>query len=104
MNASLPNPIPAQTNQTYYDPPLKITIPLPSEIPMLRGIHATTKSGGNLRVRCSNSEYAEIQQEADKLGMTISSFMRFVGRAVARALKEHRVNGSSTIGTEYSVE
>ena len=97
--ASLPLVV-SETPIQVYDPPLKITIPLPTEPPILRGIHATTKSGGNLRVRCSNAEYALIQQEAAKIGMTISAFMRIVGRSVARALKDHRVNGSNSIATE----
>ena len=105
MNASLPVIVGNSTvlsTTVPYDPPLKITIPLPTEIPRLRGILATTKYGGNLRVRCSNAEYDLIQQEANKIGLTINAFMRFVGRAVAKALKEHRTNGSTSIAIELN--
>ena len=45
-----------------YEPPLKITIPTPSEFELGYGVNSTGKRGGNLRVRCTNKEYDAIKQ------------------------------------------
>ncbi len=84
-----------------YEYPLKITIPTPSYIPLARGVNSTSKYGGNLRVRCSNSEYDQAKEEADRLGITLASFCRWSITRVAQALKQHREEGSSNIEGQY---
>ena len=73
-----------------YEPPLKITIPLPHEIPVGRGVNATSKYGGNLRIRCTNKEYDLIQREAAKLDVTLAMFCRWCSTYVAARLADHR--------------
>lgn len=85
-----------------YEAPLKITIPTPSYIPLARGVNSTSKYGGNLRVRCSNAEYDLIKDEAERLGITLASFCRWSITRVARALKQHRENGSDNIEGQYA--
>jgi hypothetical protein len=83
-----------------YEPPLKITIPIPSEIPIGRGTNSTGKRGGNLRIRCTNKEYDAIQREATELGLSLAMFCRWSIVHVASGLFVHREVNS----TLYSVE
>ena len=71
-----------------YKPPLKITIPIPMKIPVNRGVNATGKRGGNLRVRCTNAEY--------------DMFCRWSSLKVAQQLEEHRLSNSNstTVGED----
>jgi hypothetical protein len=77
-----------------YEPPLRISIPTPSEIPVGFGPNSTGKRGGNLRVRCTNSEYDDIQIEANKLGISLANFVRWCAVHTATKMKEHRENES----------
>jgi hypothetical protein len=77
-----------------YDPPLKVTIPTPSEVPRGFGPNSTGKRGGNLRVRCTNAEYDMIQVEAERLGITLANFCRWCSVQVAEQMKLHRETGS----------
>jgi|TARA_R110000803_G_scaffold143461_2_gene209511 hypothetical protein len=85
-----------------YKPPLKITIPIPMKIPVNRGVNATGKRGGNLRVRCTNAEYDMIQEEASKIGLTLAMFCRWSSLKVAQQLEEHRLSNSNstTVGED----
>jgi hypothetical protein len=82
-----------------YNPPLKIYITTPSEIPHGFGPNSTGKRGGNLRVRCTNKEYDMIQIEAAKLSISLATFCRWCSIHVAEQLKKHREEAS----TEESV-
>lgn len=66
---------------------ITVTIPIPSYIPKARGRHATSKQGGNLRVRCSNRELALIRGEAKRLGLSTSQFVRWAALRVAEELE-----------------
>ena len=83
-----------------YEPPIKIMITTPSEIPQGFGPNSTGKRGGNLRVRCTNSEYDMIQIEAAELGISLATFCRWCAVHAAEQLKKHRDAGS----TDESVE
>ena len=85
-----------------YDPPLRIEIPLPSEIPMGRGVNSTSKRGGNLRVRCTNKEYDDVAFEAAALGLSLAMFCRWTIVHVATQLRRHRKleSTSMSIGEE----
>ena len=85
-----------------YDPPYKISIPTPSEIPKGFGPNSTGKRGGNLRIRCANAEYDMLAEEAAELGITIANFGRWCSVQVAQKLREHRLNNSTaqTVGED----
>ena len=83
-----------------YDPPIKVSIPIPSHIPQARGIHATSGYGGNLRVRCTNDEYDLAQEEAKRLGLTLAGFCRWSIIHVAEALNRHRNEQSASDNAE----
>ena len=85
-----------------YEPPIKITIPIPSYIPYGHGLKATSGHGGNLRVRCTNDERGLIETEAKLLGLTVSGFVRWVSLYAAKALEKHRVTNNESIETEVS--
>ena len=80
-----------------YEPPLKITIPTPSEIPQGFGPNSTGGKGGNLRVRCTNAEYEGIQCEAKMLGMSLAMFTRWCTVQIATRLKAHRLLNATSI-------
>lgn len=80
-----------------YEPPLKVTIPIPSKIPLSFGPNSTGKRGGNLRVRCTNKEYDLIQDEAAALDLSLANFCRWSALYVARAIKEHREDQSTSM-------
>lgn len=82
-----------------YEPPLKIAIATPSEIPQGFGPNSTGKRGGNLRVRCTNAEYDAVQHEASLLGISLAMFVRWCGVQVATKLKEHR----DALSTDMSI-
>ena len=83
-----------------YDPPYKISIPTPSEIPKGFGPNSTGKRGGNLRIRCTNAEYDMLAEESAELGISIANFGRWCSVQVAQKLKEHRLSNSTaqTVG------
>ena len=83
-----------------YDPPYKISIPTPSEIPKGFGPNSTGRRGGNLRIRCTNAEYDMLAEEAAYLGISIANFGRWCSVQVAQKLKEHRLSNSTaqTVG------
>ena len=80
-----------------YEPPLKITIPIPTSFPVGRGVHSTGKRGGNLRVRCTNAQYDAIQLEAAYLKVSLATFCRWCAVHVASQLREHRKAQSTSI-------
>jgi hypothetical protein len=86
-----------------YEPPLRIAIATPSEIPHGFGPNSTGKRGGNLRVRCTNAEYDAISAEALRLNITLATFCRWCAVHVASKLKEHREAQSTdvSIGDDY---
>lgn len=73
-----------------YDTPIKVTIPVPSEIPRARGLNSTSNYGGNLRIRCTDKEYDLVFDEALRLGVTPSNFCRWSIVQTALALRDHR--------------
>jgi hypothetical protein len=73
-----------------YEPPLKVTIPTPSQLPKGFGVNSTGKRGGNLRIRCTNNEYDVIQKEAAKLDITLAMFCRWCAIHVSKQLIKHR--------------
>jgi hypothetical protein len=79
-----------------YDPPLKIMITTPSEIPHGFGPNSTGKRGGNLRVRCTNAEYDMIQMEAASLGISLANFVRWCAVHAAKQLLIHRESSSTS--------
>tara|TARA_Y100001973_G_C5195108_1_gene333667 strand:+ start:1998 stop:2300 length:303 start_codon:yes stop_codon:yes gene_type:complete len=80
-----------------YEPPLKIAIPTPSEIPQGFGPNSTGRKGGNLRIRCTDKEYNAIAYEASKLNLSLAMFCRWCSVQVAQKLKEHRDMESTAI-------
>ena len=80
-----------------YDPPLKLMITTPSQIPTGYGPNATGKAGGNLRVRCTDAEYKAIQLQAQLLGLSLSNFCRSAILKTAKALELHRLANSTDI-------
>ena len=80
-----------------YEPPLKIMIPTPNELPQGYGVNSTGKRGGNLRVRCTNKEYDTIKHEASLLGISLAMFTRWCAVHVAKQLKIHRDAESNSI-------
>jgi hypothetical protein len=80
-----------------YEPPLKITITTPNEIPHGFGPNSTGNRGGNLRVRCTNAEYDAIAHEAYSLGITLAMFTRWCAVHVAKQLKAHRESLSTSM-------
>ena len=80
-----------------YEPPLKITITAPTEIPRGFGPNATGKRGGNLRVRCTDNEYDLIHRESIKLGLTLGMYVRWCAVQVAHQLQSHRDLNSTSI-------
>jgi hypothetical protein len=87
-----------------YEPPLRIIIPTPNELPQGYGVNSTGKRGGNLRVRCTNKEYDAIKHEASLLGISLAMFTRWCAVHVAANLTKHRktLSTSMTIGEEES--
>ena len=85
-----------------YEPPLKIMIPTPNELPQGYGVNSTGKRGGNLRVRCTNKEYDTIKHEASLLGISLAMFTRWCAVHVAANLTKHRkaLSTSMSIGEE----
>ena len=85
-----------------YEPPVKVTIPIPSNFAVGYGVNATGKRGGNLRVRCTNKQYDAINAEAKLLGLTLATFCRWCAVHVAGKLLEHReaLSTSASIGDE----
>ena len=85
-----------------YDPPYKVSIPTPSEIPKGFGPNSTGKRGGNLRIRCTNAEYDMLAEESAELGISIANFGRWCSVQVAQKLREHRLNNSTaqTVGED----
>ena len=85
-----------------YDPPYKISIPTPSEIPKGFGPNSTGKRGGNLRIRCTNAEYDMLAEESAELGISIANFGSWCSVQVAQKLREHRLNNSTaqTVGED----
>jgi hypothetical protein len=77
-----------------YEPPLKIWIPIPSDIPKGFGVNSTGKRGGNLRVRCTNSEYDKIQSEAEVIGVSLANFVRWCAIHVAGKLQQEIAEGA----------
>ena len=80
-----------------YEPPLKITITTPNEIPQGFGPNSTGGRGGNLRVRCTNAEYDAIQVEAGRLGLSLAMYTRWCAVHVGQQLKAHRDEMSTSI-------
>jgi hypothetical protein len=80
-----------------YEPPIKISIPIPNEIPQGFGPNSTGKRGGNLRVRCTNKEYDMIQEEAAFIGVSLATFCRWCSVHVATMLLEHREANSTSM-------
>ena len=80
-----------------YEPPLRITIPAPSEIPRGFGPNSTGSRGGNLRIRCTDKEHDAIQYEASLLGIPLAGFCRWCCVQVGQKLKEHRDLASTAI-------
>jgi hypothetical protein len=78
-----------------YEPPLRISIPLPAEIPIGFGPNSTGRRGGNLRVRVTDAEYDAMQIEAALLDVSLAKFVRWCAVHVAQTLKEHRDNEST---------
>lgn len=85
-----------------YEPPLKVTIPTPSEIPAGFGPNSTGGRGGNLRIRCTDAEYDMLQMEAVHLGISLANFCRWCAVHVAQKLEAHREAQSTdmSIGDE----
>jgi hypothetical protein len=85
-----------------YEPPLKVSIAVPSLITPNYGVNSTRKRGGNLRVRCTNSEYDLIKEEADHLGISLAMFTRWCATRIAEQVKQHRITASTnmSIGDE----
>jgi|TARA_R110000822_G_scaffold300834_3_gene424379 hypothetical protein len=79
-----------------YEPPIKITISTPSEIPIGFGPNSTGSRGGNLRVRCTNNEYDAIKHEAELLNITLATFTRWCAVHAAQKLLEHRAADMTT--------
>lgn len=80
-----------------YEPPLKITIPLPATLPKGRGANATGHRGGNLRIRCTDAEYDYVQREAELLGLSLAMFCRWCVTKVATQLTLHRGTDSTSM-------
>jgi hypothetical protein len=80
-----------------YEPPLKIAISIPTQIPKGRGINSTGHYGGNLRVRCTNKEYDLIQEESKYLEISLAMFCRYCAVETAKKLREHREGNSTSI-------
>ena len=80
-----------------YEPPLRIAIPTPNEIPQGFGINSTGKRGGNLRIRCTNKEYDAVQLEARRLGISLAMFGRWSIVHIAKQLREHRLTASTAM-------
>jgi hypothetical protein len=80
-----------------YEPPLRIAIPIPTELPIGYGVNSTGKRGGNLRVRCTNKEYDAIQHEASFLGISLAMFTRWCAVHVAANLLIHREASSTSM-------
>ncbi len=87
-----------------YEPPLKVSIPVPSLISPNYGPNSTGKRGGNLRVRCTNAEYDMIQEEAAHLGISLAMFTRWCAIRVAEQVYQHRISASTamSIGEDES--
>ena len=80
-----------------YEPPLKITITIPSPIAHGYGPNSTGRRGGNLRIRCTNKEYDAIQGEATKLNLSLAMFCRSCAIQVAQRLEAHRIDKRTDI-------
>jgi hypothetical protein len=80
-----------------YEPPLKITIETPELLAQGYGVNSTGKRGGNLRIRCTNREYSDIQLEAAVLNLSLAMFCRSCVVQVAQRLKDHREAMSTDI-------
>jgi uncharacterized protein (DUF1778 family) len=80
-----------------YEMPLRIAIPIPTELPVGYGVNSTGKRGGNLRVRCTNKEYDAIRHEASLLGISLAMFTRWCAVHVAANLLIHREASSTSM-------
>ena len=80
-----------------YEMPLRIAIPIPTELPVGYGVNSTGKRGGNLRVRCTNKEYDTIKHEASLLGISLAMFTRWCAVHVAANLTKHRKARSTSM-------
>ena len=77
---------------TSYEPPLQITISLPSKFVKTYGPESTGHYGGNLRVRCTDKEYELVRELADDLQISIACFTRSCAVQVARILQKHKLD------------
>ena len=82
-----------------YDPPVKVFIPTPSRMPPGRGDDATSHRGGNLRIRCTDTEYDCAMIEARELGLSLAGFSRWCVVEVSKALRKHRDEQSDDYST-----
>jgi hypothetical protein len=67
-----------------------VTIPIPMQSTRARGIHATTYYGPMLRARATEADVALIKEEAAKVGVTYSVFIRWCAVMTARELRRRR--------------
>ena len=71
--------------------PLKVEIPIPSEIPRARGIHSTEKFGTKMKVRYSVDEEMLVKEQAKRIGVGTSQFIRWASVHLAKALMQYKV-------------
>ena len=80
-----------------YEPPLRITITTPNEIPQGFGPNSTGGRGGNLRVRCTDAEYDAMKHEATMLGLSLAMYTRWCAVHIGQQLKAHRDAASTSM-------
>lgn len=81
-----------------------ICIPIPSDMPIARGLFATTSMKGNVKVRISVVDRELIEEEAKHCGLeSTGSFIRWCAVNVAKRLRERRL-GRDDDEDEYNTE
>jgi hypothetical protein len=80
-----------------YEPPLLITIPVPSEMPIGYGVNSTGHRGGNIRFRCTDAEFDAIKVQADLAGLSFAAYCRWICIHVADKMRLHREENSTDI-------
>ena len=80
-----------------YEPPLLITIPVPSEMPIGYGVNSTGHRGGNIRFRCTDAEFDAIKLQADLAGLSFAAYCRWSCIQVAEKMRLHREQNSTDI-------
>jgi hypothetical protein len=84
-------------------PPLTCTIPTPIMAPRARGANAAgiDHLGETIKVRLSDADKDLVKREAEKLGTTVSAFIRHCAIYTAKALNDYEHGTGEQHGNDH---